>query len=125
MIKRFRQFGGWIAVTCMAGLLSGCYSLAGLDMSFEGRHKMWVEDRRSLIGQGNMHDCQLRYCPSRKGNLFLGDRPLPNGNLEAGFIWGHTQPRCRYYFEYEPNTGVIVGFRFEESERFACRISPA
>lgn len=107
-------------------LLSGCfYGLVGLDMSFEGRHKMWIEDMQSLIGKGNMRDCRLRHCPYRQGNLFLGDRALPNGNLESGFIWGHTQPRCRYFFEYEPRTGGIVGFRFEESERFACRVSPA
>ncbi len=125
MIKRFRWFDGRIAVTCMAGLLSGCYTLAGLDMSIEGRHKMWVEDMASQIGKINMHDCRLWICLDRKEKLFLGDRPLPNGNLEAGFIWWHTQPRCRYYYEYEPKTGAIVGFRFEESERFACRISPA
>lgn len=79
----------------------------------------------SQIGKGNMHDCRLWICLKRKENLFLGDRALPNGNLEAGFIDGHNQPKCRYYFEYEPKTGAIVGFRFEESERFACRLTGA
>ena len=125
MIQRSMRAVRWFAITSLVVLLSACYALAGLDMSEEGRHKMWVEDMQSLIGKGNMHDCRLRYCPNRKGNLFLGDRVLPNGNLEAGFIWWHTQPRCRYFYEYEPKTGAIVGFRFEESERFACRISGA
>jgi hypothetical protein len=112
-------------VTCMAGLLSGCYTLTGLDMSFEGRHKMWVEHMASQIGKINMHDCRLWICLDRKEKLFLGDRPLPNGNLEAGFGLYYPEPKCRYYYEYEPKTGVIVGFRFEESERFACRITGA
>jgi hypothetical protein len=104
-------------------LLSGCVLF--VDTSSEARHKWWIEDKESIIGKGNMHDCRLRHCPYRQGNLFLGDRVLPNGNLEAGFIDGHNQPKCRYYYEYEPKTGVIVEFRFEESERFACRHSGA
>ncbi len=104
-------------------LISGCALF--VDMSPEGRHKWWVEGKNLQIGKGNMHDCRLWICLARNGNLFLGDRALPNGNLEAGFIDGHNQPRCRYYFEYKPKTGEIVGFRFEEVERFACRISGA
>ncbi len=109
----------------LAVLLSACYALAGLDMSAEGRHTMWAEFMSSQIGKGNMHDCRYWICLDRKEKIFLGDTGLPNGNLEAGFIWWHTQPRCRYYYEYNPKTGLIVGFRFEESERFACRISGA
>lgn len=103
--------------------LSGCALF--VDLSPAGRHKMWVEEMKSQIGKGNMHDCRYWICLDRKEKLFLGDRILPNGNLEAGFIWWHTQPRCRYYYEYDPKTGVIEGFRYEESERFACRISGA
>ena len=84
-----------------------------------------VEKMKSQIGNGNMYDCRYWICLDRKGQLFLGDSALPSGNLEAGFIWGHTRPRCRYYYEYDPKTGVIEGFRYEESERFACRISGA
>ena len=104
-------------------LLSGCVLF--VDVSPEARHKWWIEKMESQIGKGNMHDCRLWICLKRKENLFLGDRALPNGNFEAGFIDGHNQPKCRYYYEYEPKTGVIVGFRFEESERFACRHSGA
>jgi hypothetical protein len=108
--------------------LSGCfYSLAGIDMSFEGRHKMWLEDMRKVIGK-NMFTCEsgVRCFQYRgQGSLFQGDTLLENGNKEASYLWWHTQPRCRYFFEYEPRSGEIVGFRFEETERFACRISPA
>jgi hypothetical protein len=115
----------WLTIATLSLLLCACYALAGLDMSIEGRHRLWLEDKESQIGKGNMYDCRYWICLNRKGKLFLGDVTLPNGNLEAGYIWGYTQPKCRYYYEYDPKTGVIVGFRFEESERFACRISGA
>ncbi len=125
MIRKSIRTMRLFAITSLVVLLSACYALAGLDMSVEGRHKMWVEKMKSQIGKGNMYDCRYWICLHRKGRLFLGDSALLGGNLEAGFIWGHTQPRCRYFYEYEPKTGAIVGFRFEESERFACRISGA
>ena len=110
--------------------LSGCfYSMVGLDMSVEGRHKMWVEDMLKNIGQKNMYDCSYWICGYRKIDyIFLGDSKLPNGNLEAGYK--HSLDRkgtkfCRYFFEYEPATGLVVGFRFEEPEPFACRITGA
>lgn len=125
MIRTSIRAMRWVSTTSLVVLLSACYALAGLDMSEEGRHKMWVQKMKSQIGNGNMYDCRYWICLDRKEKLYLGDDILPNGNLEAGFIWWHTQPKCRYYFEYEPKTGVIVGFRFEESERFSCRISGA
>lgn len=94
------------------------------DMSVEGRHNSWLVGMQLNIGK-NMYDCRYWICLDRKEKLFLGDITLPNGNLEAGYIWWHTQPKCRYYYEYELTTGSIVGFRFEESERFACRVSGA
>jgi len=115
----------WLVITSLVVLLSACYSLAGLDMSVEGRHKMWVAKMKSQIGKANMYDCRYWICLDRKEKIFLGDNILPNGNLEAGFIWWHTQPKCRYYYEYDPKTGVIEGFRYEEAEHFACRISGA
>ncbi len=115
----------WCAALGVVSLLTACYALAGLDMSVEGRHKMWVERMQAQIGKGNMYDCRYWICLHRTGKLFLGDTTLTNGNLEAGYVWGHTQPKCRYYYEYDPKTGVILGFRFEESEQFACRISGA
>lgn len=125
MIQISKRAIHWSVITGLVLLLSACYALAGLDMSVEGRHEMWVEKMKSQIGKGNMYDCKYWICLDRKEKIFLGDNILPNGNSEAGFIWWHTQHRCRYYFEYDPKTGAIEGFRYEESERFACRISGA
>jgi hypothetical protein len=98
-------------------------------MSVEGRHKMWRDEMLKNVGQKNMYDCSYWICGYRKIDyIFLGDTKLSNGNLEAGY--SHALNRevtkvCRYFFEYEPKTGLIVGFRFEESESFACRITGA
>lgn len=114
----------WFAATTIAGLLSACYSLAGLDMSVEGRHKMWVAKMQTLVGRANMFDCSYWICTQRsEDGVFLGDAILANGNKESGY--SHWRGKCLLFFEYDPKTGVIVGFRFEESERFACRISGA
>ncbi len=108
--------------------LSGCfYGLMGIDMSVKGRHKMWIESMQRMVGQ-NISACDHDgrcYQYRGKGSLFQGEALLENGNREASYLWWHTQPKCRYFLEYEPRTGRIVGFRFEETEQFACRISGA
>lgn len=122
----------WIAITSPALVLTACYVLAGLDMSVEGRHKMWIHDKQKLIGEG-VFKCAFWYCVDhQRPDLYLGESELENGNKERGFRYGRFDsnkptrfPQCRYYYEYNPKTGVIVGFRYEESERFACRISGA
>ena len=119
----------------LAVLLSGCfYSLAGLDMSTEGRHKRWVEDRQSFLGQ-SIYRCLFGFCGDQKNpwaNLYLGESELGGGILERGFRYGRFDKdrperfsQCRYFFKYEAQTGVIVGFRYEESELYACRFSGA
>jgi hypothetical protein len=132
----FKRAARWFVVTCLAALLSACYTLAGLDMSVEGRHKMWVQDRKNCIGNA-IASCPYWYhenVMSTKSypGLFLGEFNLKNENIERGFRYGRFDlnnpsrfPQCRYFYEYDPKTGVIVGFRFEGSERFACRISGA
>jgi hypothetical protein len=43
-----------------------------------------------------------------------------NGNIENEYRFRGT---CRYFYEIEPKTGRIVGWRFEGSER-DCEIIP-
>ena len=103
--------------------LSGCALF--VDLSEGARHQIWVEDMLRNVGQKNMYDCLYWICKDRSDlRLFEGDKLLSNGNLEARYRWPATQ-KCRYFFEYERATGLIVGFRFEESEQFACRFSGA
>lgn len=132
MTEILKSVGRWLALNCLVALLCACYSLAGLDMSVEGRHKMWIEDKQNLIGQ-SVYGCPYWYCiDHQRFDLFLGESDLINGNKERGYRYGRFDannlklfPQCHYFYEYNVKTGVIVSFRFEESKRFACRISGA
>lgn len=50
----------------------------------------------------------------------IDSKTLPNGNIENGYRFRGT---CRYFFEFDPNTRRIVGWRFEGSEG-DCIINP-
>lgn len=122
MTKYIDVITTWLTAPLLAGLFAGC--AFGYDMSVESRHHAWVNGMRSQIGKGNMYDCRYWICTQRfESGVFLGDTTLLNGNVEAGY--SRWEGRCRLFFEYDPKSGVIVSFRFEESERFACRISGA
>jgi len=50
----------------------------------------------------------------------LGFRVLPHGNTENEYR--HVRA-CRYFFEFNPETRIIVGWRFEGSDK-DCVIVP-
>lgn len=50
----------------------------------------------------------------------MGSRELPNGNVETNFSW---RKHCPVFFEINPATRIIVGWRFEGNER-DCEIVP-
>ena len=47
-------------------------------------------------------------------------RPLENGNVEHKYTFRRS---CWYFFEVEKSSGLIVGWRFEGSEK-DCAIAP-
>lgn len=51
---------------------------------------------------------------------YVGNKVLPNGNTENEYKFRGT---CRYFFEIDPKTRIIVGWRFEGNER-DCEIVP-
>jgi hypothetical protein len=95
-------------------------------MSVEGRHKSFVKSLSETVGN-NIYNCQGNgWCHQHRGDgsLFQGDEKLGNGNYEAKYFLSPNR-KCKYFFEYEPESGLIVGFRYEESEKFACRFTGA
>jgi len=50
----------------------------------------------------------------------LGSRTLQNGNIENEY---QDRGTCRYFFEFNPETRIIVGWRYEGSEK-DCAIVP-
>lgn len=51
---------------------------------------------------------------------FVGSKSLPNGNIENEYKYIRT---CRYFFEYDPETRIIVNWRFEGKES-DCVVNP-
>ena len=50
---------------------------------------------------------------------FIDSRSLNNGNNEYGYRW---RGSCRYYFEVNPKTHIIVGWRLENEQD--CKLNP-
>ena len=57
---------------------------------------------------------------SRYSESVADRRVLPNGNNETEFRW---RKQCPVFFEIDSSTHIIVGWRFEGSER-DCAIVP-
>lgn len=51
----------------------------------------------------------------------VGSRDLPNGNKEIEFL--RSASECRVFFEVDPHTRKIVGWRYEGSDE-TCSIPP-
>lgn len=51
---------------------------------------------------------------------YLGSKVLKNGNIENEY---KLQRTCRYFFEYDPETRIIVNWRFEGKEG-DCIVNP-
>lgn len=47
-------------------------------------------------------------------------RKMPNGNIENEYKW---RGACKYFFEYDPRTRIIVEWRFIGTEE-DCTVSP-
>lgn len=118
----------------LALFLSGCALF--VDLSPEALHKEWVYYQKGFIGKG-IYQCQLGFCGKEKnsyswGSSYLGEQDIGGGFRERGFRYGRFDkenpnrfPQCRFFFKFESATGLIVDFRFEESETYACRFSGA
>ena len=105
-------------------LLAGC--LLFIDTSVQARHNWWLEDAHKRMEQHpNMHG---PYWANKKNNeFFMGSRTLPNGHIEDQYYYGvlREKGKCLYFYEYEPKSGLIVNFRFEEKEKYDCRATGA
>jgi len=101
---------------CLGGslllVLSSCANLFGPDP-----HENFKESIGFYVGY-SIDKPRLPGVTRRE--IFLSSRMLPNGNIENKYkyVWS-----CRYFFEYDPETRMIVGWRFEGSEE-DCVVNP-
>lgn len=79
------------------------------------------ENFRMILGQsiGKSIDAPPRLTNAYPDRL-MSSTVLPNGNIEHKYLWYRA---CRYFFEIDAKTRIIVGWRFEGSER-DCEIVP-
>ncbi len=74
-----------------------------------------------VFGQsvGKSIDDQLRLNNAYPDRL-IASKTLGNGNVENEYRW---YGDCRYFYEFNPGTRVIVSWRFEGSQS-ECRLNP-
>lgn len=112
------------SVVFMSMILSGCYTF--MDTSPRGLQQMWLEWVRDGAMGKNIYKCKntgVRKEPcgiSHGGYKPVSSKTLPNGNIEDEYLFSN---RCFYFYEYEVDTGRIVGFRYEETRQYDCRVS--
>lgn len=89
-------------------ILSGCF------YSPLTPHETFKERNQSEVGR-NINEPRFRYFIPK--NI----KSLPNGNIE--YEYHVPRKECHYFYEIEPKTGLIVGWRFEGSES-ECSVNP-
>jgi hypothetical protein len=98
----------WAIVMLATIALSGC--LVGHPAS----HEIFVSQSTYWVGKP-IQNRRDRSGPS------LGVRTLPNGHMEEEWVRGH---KCRSFYEYDPKTNIIVGWRFEGSTADCISVAP-
>lgn len=98
-----------------AALLAGCG--IGVSYSTEDRHEAFKVMYSRQVGL-NADDPDRSWL-ARYPEDIIDKRVLPNGNTEVEFAPTHW-PHCRVFYEVDPETRIIVGWRFEGSKQ-DCR----
>ncbi len=102
-----------LTVALLAGLpLSGC-------VGYPPSHEAFVAQQASVIGS-SIHS--LRGMHSTPP---LSTKQLPNGNMEDQWKAGYgNRDRCHSFYEYDPQTSIITGWRFEGSKEDCISVAP-
>ena len=99
-----------LTTACLAALFSGC-------MSSLTPHENFISLMNHNVGD-SIDD--PRVVGSAEPKYLLESKSLPNGNIENTY---QGRGSCRIFFEYNPQTRIIVAFRFEGTEQ-DCEIVP-
>ena len=125
-MKRYHSI--FLVVFLLIGVstaMTGCV----FNNSVQGRHEMFIDGMNSYVGTKtiNYHE--------KSGAAAISKKFLANGNIENEYGYATSfviSPdgkggtfHCHYFFEYQPQSGLIVKFRFEETSKYACRGSGA
>jgi hypothetical protein len=80
-------------------------------------HDNFVHVNQGQVGRLVSHRSYLK---NRYPEMFVGAKPLSNGNVEEQFAWNR---QCQVYFEIDKASQVVVRWRFEGSEQ-ECSLRP-
>ena len=116
------SFRGFSLLTVLL-ILQGC---GAWDFSDKGLHEAFVIHHNTYVGKKTIAYVELN------GLRPISTKLLSNGNMvneyfggpfrypDVSLKGGYDSP-CHYFYEYKPQTGLIVGFRFEGKFKYACR----
>lgn len=79
-------------------------------------HENFKQHMSHNVGK-RIDDPRLNWVNQR---VLIGSTTLPNGNIENEYRFRET---CRYFFEVDPKSRVILRWRFQGTER-DCQIVP-
>jgi hypothetical protein len=101
-----RQSALTMLIGCLLLLLSpACSSITP--------HENFVMSMQAAIGKSTDRVAW------RRPEQLIGLKTLPNGNIEESYKFRNS---CFYYYEIDPKAHLIVGWRFEGTER-DCQIA--
>lgn len=102
--KLGKQITSTLLIVSLLGIvLSSCASLLS-------GHERFVLYNNSKVGRN--FDKEDRGTSIQK---YADSRALPNGNIEYGYKWRRT---CYVYYEVDPETRIIVDWRWEGSQGY-------
>ncbi len=82
-------------------------SLASCAVSCTEPHEMYKQSMSSNVGRSIE---KVRMWLDNTPERLVGSRNLQNGNIENEYRYRRS---CRTFFEFDPNTRIIVRWRFE------------
>lgn len=105
--------------TLLLGGAIFCFSGCSLSLTTQELHDGWVRKQEMEIGK-SMYSLRMKNL--NKYNLLEGIT-LPSGNTENKYRLDINGPRksCKFFYEYKPASGLIVNFRYEDDDPYACR----
>ena len=111
------RFGGVLRMRSALFLASSLIvlSLTSCDPAFKDPHE-YFKDLMGMNVGASIDNRGLRGVVEPR--ILLESKHLPNGNMENKYQGRRT---CRMFFEFEPETRVIVSWRFE-GKTSDCRI---
>lgn len=112
-LKAGRQCRTVLLFVVLGYMLASCGYYADL-YNVDRMHEEFILISQKWIGQS------IDRFDENYGSGKIESRELPNGNIENAY--GFSYGRCIEFYEFDPETRIIVNFRFEGLKRWCVQI---